>query len=113
MGNGGMLNIGVTPRQASVVRATYLPRSFSEETITRILEGLFPGRGCLPYDAKRSRLCKGGAVMVAMVHHPDPASGTKKLIPKLLGVLAAECSQLSLSLGISVSCQRELPCLTS
>lgn len=51
--------------------------------------------------------------MVAMVHHPDPASGTKKLIPKLLGVLAAERSQLSLSLGISVSFQRELPCLTS
>lgn len=30
---------------------------------------------------------KGNTVLVVRVHHPDLASGTKKLIPKLVGVL--------------------------
>lgn len=107
----------MTPRHAIVVGAIfhpiYLPVSFPEKDIARILEELFPGRVSVPYEASRSEPCKSGTVVAAMVHHPDPAFETTKLMLKLPGLLAADGSQLSLSLGISFSCQRELPCSIS
>lgn len=42
----------------------------------------------LAYEASRSELGTVGPAMVAMVHYPDPALGTKKLIPTLPEVLA-------------------------
>lgn len=50
--------------------------------------GVIPGRTSLAYEASRSELGTVGPAMVAMVHYPDPAFGTKKLIPLLPEVLA-------------------------
>lgn len=86
---------------------------FNSCKFPRILEELFPGRVNLPHKSSRSGLCMGILSRLLWCTSQILPLGPRSLSPKLPEVLAANGSHMSLSLGISFSCQRELSCWTS
>ena len=81
----GRLSLGRAREVGTIVPPTCLPVSLLEKMVPRILEELFPHKASLPYEACRSESREGRAAVVAMVYHPDPAFGAKKLNPHVAG----------------------------